>query len=152
MAVTGMPQPVANLPIFITSPGDTDWLLIVVAIFLVAMILMVGNLYFQLHALPERMSHRANKLQLEIVAVLALISLFTHNHLFWIAGLLLAMVTFPDFSTPLNSISESLRRLSGRPPSDDFAAEADVHEHDHESPAVAERQSTTDGRSHEPIA
>ena len=103
-----------HLPIFIVQPGGTDVLLIVVAIFLVAMILFVGNLYFQLHALPERMTHGANKLQFEIVAVLALISLFTHNHLFWIAGLLLAMVTFPDFTTPLNSISDSLQKLSGR--------------------------------------
>ena len=103
-----------HLPIFITQPGHTDILLVVTAVFLVAVVLMIGNLYFQLHALPERMSHKTNKLQLEIVAVLALISLFTHNHLFWIAGLLLAMVTIPDFTTPLNSISDSLRKLSGR--------------------------------------
>lgn len=114
-----------HFPIFITQPGHTDVLLVITAIFLVAIVLMIGNLYFQLHALPERMSHKTNKLQLEIVAVLALISLFTHNHLFWIAGLLLAMVTIPDFTTPLNSISDSLRKLSGRGwPDSDVAVEA----------------------------
>ena len=128
MAETGLQHPIAHLPIFITQPGETDWWLVITAIFLIAIILMVGNLYFQLHALPERMSHRANKLQLEIVAVLALIALFTHNHLFWIAGLLLAMVTIPDFSTPLNSISDSLKKLAGRQGSNDVVAEDSSHE------------------------
>ena len=85
-----------------------------VAVFLVVAILVIGNLYFRLHALPERMSHRANVVQMEIVAVLALISLFTHNHVFWIIGLLLAFIRFPDFSTPMVSIAQSLEKLSGR--------------------------------------
>ena len=50
---------------------------------------------------------------MEIVAVLALISLFTHNHLFWIAGLLLALIDLPDFSSPMSSIAQSLEKLSG---------------------------------------
>ncbi len=84
------------------------------AIFIVVMILVIGNLYLRLHALPERMSHRANVVQMEIVAVLALISLFTHNHVFWIIGLLLAFIRIPDFSTPMVSIAQSLEKLSGR--------------------------------------
>jgi hypothetical protein len=59
------------------------------------------------------MAHRGQKLQFEIVAVLALIALFTHNHAFWIAGLLLALVPLPDFSTPLTSIARSLGRMAG---------------------------------------
>ena len=39
--------------------------------FLVLAVLVIGNFYFRLHALPERMSHRANQVQMEIVAVLA---------------------------------------------------------------------------------
>ena len=50
---------------------------------------------------------------MEIVCILALLAMFTHNHLYWIAGLLLAFVQLPDFSTPLNSISESLEGLAG---------------------------------------
>ena len=108
------PIAIEHLPVFITAPGQTDWLFNAVAMFLVVAVLAVGNLYFRLHALPERMSHRANVVQMEIVAVLALISLFTHNHIFWIIGLLLAFIRFPDFSTPMISIAQSLEKLSGR--------------------------------------
>jgi hypothetical protein len=108
------PSAIEHLPIFITEPGQTDYLFVAVVIFMLAAVLVVGNLYFQLHALPERRAHRTSKVQMEIVAVLALISLFTHNHLFWIAGLLLAFVQIPDFSTPLYSIAQSLGKLSGR--------------------------------------
>jgi hypothetical protein len=79
-------------------------------------VLVIGNLYFQLHAIPERIAHRTNKVQMEIIAVLALISLFTHNHLYWILGLLLAFVRIPDFTTPLYSIARSLVRISRRDP------------------------------------
>ena len=47
----------------------------------------VGNIYLRPHSLPERMAHKSQKLQFEIVAVLGLILLFTHIHIFWIAGL-----------------------------------------------------------------
>src|SRR6186997_1137669 len=117
MATSDTPlHPIAteHLPMFITPPGQTDVLFNIMAIFIVIMILVIGNLYLRLHALPERMSHRANVVQMEIVAVLALISLFTHNHVFWIIGLLLAFIRIPDFSTPMVSIAESLEKLSGR--------------------------------------
>ena len=88
------------LPGFITAPGDTDVLMILVGIVLIAAVVAVANIYLHLHSLPERMAHKSQKLQFEIVAVLGLLSLFTHNHLFWVIGLLLAMVDLPDFSTP----------------------------------------------------
>lgn len=103
-----------HVPGFISEPGQTDYLMVVVSVLLVVVILAIGNLYFQLHAIPERVAHRTNKVQMEIVAILALISLFTHNHLYWILGLLLAFIRIPDFSTPLYSIARSLVRLSGR--------------------------------------
>ncbi len=108
-----------HLPAFITAPGDTDILMVVVGIVLIGSILAVGNLYLHLHSLPERMAHKSQKLQFEIVAVLGLISLFTHNHLFWIIGLLLAMVDLPDFGTPLRRIAGSVERIAGDPPGDD---------------------------------
>jgi len=101
-----------HLPGFITAPGDTDTLMVVVGIVLIGSILMVGNLYLRLHSMPERMAHKSQKLQFEIVAVLGLIALFTHNHLFWIIGLLLAMIDLPDFSTPLRSIAGSVRKIA----------------------------------------
>lgn len=108
------PAAVDHLPAFVAVPGQTDWLFNVVVVFLLVMILIVGNFYFQLHAIPEQMAHRGKKVQMELVAVLALISLFTHNHIFWIAGLLLALIDLPDFSSPMRSIARSLEKLSGR--------------------------------------
>jgi hypothetical protein len=81
---------------------------------LVFIIVMVGVLYLRLHALPEHIAHRSNKVQLQIVAVLALLALFTHNHLYWIAGLLLALIPIPDFSTPLSGMAASLAKMADR--------------------------------------
>ncbi len=114
MAQSIHPAATHHLPIFITEPGQTDYLFNGVVTFLLIAVLVVGNLYFQLHALPERRAHRTSKVQMEIVAILCLISLFTHNHIYWIAGLLLAFVHIPDFSTPLDSIAQSLAKLSER--------------------------------------
>jgi hypothetical protein len=116
ISLDGKMHPVAieQLPFFITAPGQTDILFYGIVVFMLAAILVVANLYFQLHAVPERLAHRANVVQMELVAVLALISLFTHNNLFWIAGLLLALIRFPDFSTPMASIAGSLEKLAGQ--------------------------------------
>src|SRR6201985_2587414 len=104
-----------HLPFYIAKPGETDWLMIVMGIFLILAVLGVGNLYLHLHSLPERMAHKSQKLQFEIVAVLGLISLFTHNHLFWVIGLFLAMIDLPDFKTPLDRIAVAIEeRPSGR--------------------------------------
>jgi hypothetical protein len=108
-----------HLPSFITAPGDTDILMVVVGIVLVGSILMVGNFYLHLHTMPERMAHKSQKLQFEVVAVLGLLALFTHNHLFWVIGLLLAMVDLPDFGTPLRRIAGSVEKIAGDPPGDD---------------------------------
>jgi hypothetical protein len=102
-----------HLPPFITGPGETDILMIVVAVVLIVAVLFVGVLYFRLHALPEHIAHRSHKLQLEIVAVLGLLALFTHEHLFWIAGLLLALIDFPDFGGLLGRMARSLEKMAG---------------------------------------
>jgi hypothetical protein len=101
-----------HLPFYVVKPGETDVLMIVTGIFLVLTLLAVGNIYLKLHSLPERMAHKSQKLQFEVVAVLGLISLFTHMHIFWIAGLLLALVDLPDFSTPLSSIAGSVEKIA----------------------------------------
>jgi NADH:ubiquinone oxidoreductase subunit 5 (subunit L)/multisubunit Na+/H+ antiporter MnhA subunit len=111
------------LPSFITAPGETDWLMVVMAVFLALSVLMFGILFFRLHSLPERMAHRTHKLQFEIVAVLGLISLFTHMHIFWIAGLLLALIDLPDFGTPLSRIATSAEKIAGIEPSKDTLQE-----------------------------
>ena len=111
-----------HLPPFITAPGETDLLFNAMVVMILAIVLMIGNLYLKLHSLPERMAHRTNRVQFEIVAVLCLLALFTHNHLFWIAGLLLALIQIPDFSTPIGRMADSLERLSGRQPLPDETA------------------------------
>lgn len=108
-----------HLPGFITAPGDTDVLMMVVGIILIGAVVGVGNLYLHLHTLPERMAHKSQKLQFEIVAVLGLLALFTHNHLFWVIGLFLAMVDLPDFGTPLRRIAGSVEKMAGVPPEPD---------------------------------
>lgn len=90
--------------------------MVAVGVILIGAVLVVGNLYLRLHTLPERMAHKSQKLQFEIVAVLGLLALFTHIHLFWVVGLLLAMIDLPDFSTPLRSIAGSVATIAGVPP------------------------------------
>lgn len=114
-----------HLPFYVVKPGETDVLMIAMGIFLIAAILGVGNVYLRLHSLPERMAHKSQKLQFEIVAVLGLISLFTHIHIFWIAGLLLALIDLPDFSTPLSRIAGSVEKIAD---SEDAAASATADE------------------------
>jgi NADH:ubiquinone oxidoreductase subunit 5 (subunit L)/multisubunit Na+/H+ antiporter MnhA subunit len=109
----------SHLPAFIPDPGGTDVLMTVMTIFLVVAVLVVGNLFLRLHTLPERMAHRTHKLQFEIVAVLGLLALFTHMHIFWVIGLLLAIIDLPDFGTPLRSMAGSLEKLAGVEPYSD---------------------------------
>ena len=107
-----------HLPPFIAAPGETDVWMVIMGIFLIVAVLAVGNFYLRLHTLPERMAHKSQKLQFEVVAVLGLLALFTHVHLFWIAGLLLALIDLPDFSTPLRSIAGSVEKIAGGAPTD----------------------------------
>ncbi|MBN9445935.1 MAG: hypothetical protein J0I67_03390 [Bosea sp.] len=128
------------LPGFITAPEETDALLVVTGIILLLSVLGVGLIFLRLHTLPERMAHKSQKLQFEIVAVLGLLALFTHVHLFWVAGLLLALIDIPDFSGQFGRMAHALERIAGvksptsevggddgSPPGDvDTAAESDA--------------------------
>lgn len=102
-----------DLPWFITAPGSTDGLYVATTIVVIAATVLLGVFFFWLHSLPERMGHR--KLQFEVVSVLALISLFTHMHIFWIIGLLLALVDLPDFINPLRRIADASEKIAGIP-------------------------------------
>ena len=102
-----------DLPRYLAGPEGSDPLMTVVIVLLLTLFLVIGNFYFKLHALPERMAHRKNHTQLQIITVLALLALFTHNNVFWVAALLLAVVRFPDYLTPLESMAESLKEIRG---------------------------------------
>ena len=105
-----------HLPFYLAPGSGTDTLMVVMGLFLIGTVLWVGTLYWKLHSLPERMAHKSQKLQFEFVAVLGLISLFTHMHIFWIAGLLLALIDIPDFGTPLRSIADSVEKIADTTP------------------------------------
>src|SRR5918994_388703 len=108
------PAATDHLPFFITAPGQTDGLFNAMIVFLIVVVFSVGILYLRLHALPEHLAHGTSKVQIQIVGVLALLALFTHNHIFWIGALLVALVKFPNFSAPLASMAQSLEKLAGR--------------------------------------
>ena len=111
-----------HLPRFIGGADGSDPLMTAVVGMLIVILLVVGNLYFKLHAVPERMAHRQNNTQLQFITMLAILALFTHNNVFWVAALLLSVVRLPDFSTPLNSIADSLKTLAN-PESKGFPAQ-----------------------------
>ena len=121
-----------HLPTFISGPSEGDPLYVIVTLIVLAGVVGLGVLFFTLHSLPERMGHK--KLQFEIVAVLGLLSLFTHIHAFWVAALLLALIDLPDFVSPLKRMAAALEKLTGIPPSEDAPTDADG---DHDAPPKA---------------
>jgi len=92
--------------------ANSDPLMIAMAIVLVISILVAGVLYFKLHAVPEHIAHGKNHAQMQLIAILTILALFTHNNIFWVAALVLAVVEFPDFLSPLKSIAKSLETIA----------------------------------------
>ncbi len=86
----------AELPFFVVAPGGTDFLMLVIGIFLVLVLLGLGALYFTVQAIPDRMASGSHKIQMQMVGILGVISLFTMNNAFWIAGILLAAIPFHE--------------------------------------------------------
>ncbi len=101
-----------HLPFFLPGPDASDPLFTTVVIVLIIVVMMVGALYFKLHSLPEHLGEKHNSAQLQLISVLALLALFTHNNAFWVLALLIAVVRIPDFLTPLKTIAESLVKLA----------------------------------------
>jgi hypothetical protein len=113
------------LPFFITAPGESDLLFSAVVVFLILVAVGFGALYFTIQAIPDRLANGASKVQLQIVGLLGLLSLFTMNNAFWVAALLLAAVRIPDIVTPLREIGAEMRRQreAGMPPAEVLPAE-----------------------------
>ena len=138
-----------HLPFYVPGPDGSDPLMVVMGIFLIAAVLGVGNLYLRLHSLPERMAHKSEKFQFEIVAMLCLISLFTHIHLFWIVALLLAVIDIPDFGSPLRRIAGSVEKIAGdTPESEPAATVASAEESSGEGQASPSEAVVTSGKVH----
>ena len=97
------------IPGWIPDSAGNDPLMSVMLVFLILAVVGLGIFYLKLHALPEHLAERgAGQTQLQIVSVLALLALFTHNNLFWILALLLAMINLPDFLSPIHRIADAL--------------------------------------------
>jgi hypothetical protein len=128
------PAAAHHLPAFITAPGETDVLMVVTAAILGLSVFGFGIFFLRLHTLPERVAHKAHKIQFEIVAILGLIALFTHMHIFWVAGLLLAFIDIPDFGGFLGRIAGSVERMAGLKPG---AGADDVPETGSATPSLA---------------
>lgn len=110
-----VPQDLDHLPWFIAGPtGQPDVLLIVMGVFVILFVLIIGVLMMRLHHLPHHIAEKEQKIQFQVVAVLVLLAMFTHENLFWIVGLLLAMVDIPDFVGLLNRIASSVERIARR--------------------------------------
>lgn len=126
MATQLHPAAPHHLPGFITAPGETDVLMVVAGVTLLGAVLGVGLLFLRLHTLPERIAHKTHKLQFEIVAVLGLLSLFTHVHLFWVIGLLLALIDLPDIPGMFGRMAGALEKIAGIAPVHGGEAASDV--------------------------
>jgi hypothetical protein len=114
--LTASPNPIAttHLPFFITAPGETDVLFNITLWFVVACIILTGVVFFTIHSLPERMAHKSKKILLDLIALLCLLALLTHEHLFWFIAIVLAFIDIPDFLTPVNRIASSVESMAGQ--------------------------------------
>ena len=112
--MTGELHPLAphSLPPFVGAADGSDPLFSAIIFIVILAVLGVGVFYLKLHAIPEQLAHKHGNTQSQLIMVLALLALFTHNNIFWVAALILALLKLPDFLTPINSISESLKKLT----------------------------------------
>ena len=112
--MTGDIHPLAphSLPPFVGAADGSDPLFSAIIFIVILAVLGVGVFYLKLHAIPEQLAHKHGNTQSQLIMVLALLALFKHNNIFWVAALILALLKLPDFLTPINSISESLKKLT----------------------------------------
>ncbi len=105
------PMATGHIPSYVTQADGSDFLLTFMFIFTVGVIILIGVGYFTLHSIPEKIAHESNHPQFQLVGILALLALFTHNGLFWIAAILVAGFQFPDIGAPLRAIADAIRSL-----------------------------------------
>ena len=60
------------------------------------------------------MAHKSKKVLLDLIALLCLLALLTHEHLFWFIAIVLAFIDIPDFLTPVNRIARSVATMAGQ--------------------------------------
>ena len=102
---------IENIPGYLAG-AESDPLMIAMTILVILIVLFAGVFYFKLHAIPEHIAHGKNHTQIQLISILTILALFTHNNIFWVAALILAVVELPDFLSPLKSIAKSLEVLA----------------------------------------
>ena len=106
------PEAPHHLPGYIPGPDGSDPLFIIIVVSMLFLFLTAGVFYFKLHSLPEHMGEKANSTQLQLISILAILALFTHNNAFWVLALLIAAIRLPDYLTPLETIAKSLAKIA----------------------------------------
>ena len=101
-----------HLPGYIPGPDGSDPLFTIIVVSMLILFLAAGVIYFKLHSLPEHMGEKANSTQLQLISILAILAIFTHNNAFWVLALLLAAIRIPDYLTPLQTIARSLAKIA----------------------------------------
>ncbi len=109
------PMATGHIPRYIVAADGSDYLFSAMVVFFVVIVVLIGVGYLTLHSVPEKMAHENNHPQFQLVGILALLALFTHNGLFWIAAILVAGFQFPDFATPMKNIADAIRSLGQSP-------------------------------------
>ncbi len=117
------PMATGHIPRYVVAADGSDYLFSAMVVFFVIIVVLIGVGYLTLHSVPEKMAHENNHPQFQLVGILALLALFTHNGLFWIAAILVAGFQFPDFATPMKNIADAIRSL-GRSPVPEAVPEA----------------------------
>ncbi|MEX0349001.1 MAG: hypothetical protein AB3N15_06205 [Paracoccaceae bacterium] len=106
------PLAAEHIPSYVVAADGSDFLFNFMLVFTVGMVLLIGVAYFTLHSVPEKMAHETNHPQFQLVGILALLALFTHNGIFWIAAILVAGFQIPDLAAPLRGIADAIRSLA----------------------------------------
>ncbi|NOD62019.1 hypothetical protein [Ruegeria sp. HKCCD9179] len=109
------PMATGHIPRYVVAADGSDYLFSAMVVFFVVLVVLIGVGYLTLHSVPEKMAHENNHPQFQLVGILALLALFTHNGLFWVAAILVAGFQFPDFATPLRNIADAIRSLARIP-------------------------------------
>ncbi|WP_299636448.1 hypothetical protein [uncultured Ruegeria sp.] len=109
------PMATGHIPGYVVAADGSDYLFSAMVVFFVVLVVLIGVGYLTLHSVPEKMAHENNHPQFQLVGILALLALFTHNGLFWVAAILVAGFQFPDFATPLRNIADAIRSLGQSP-------------------------------------
>ncbi|MEM9043889.1 MAG: hypothetical protein AAGC81_04280 [Pseudomonadota bacterium] len=119
------PMATGHIPGYVAAADGSDYLFNIMIVFAIVAIVLIGVSYFTLHSVPEKMAHKSNHSQFQLVGILALLALFTHESLFWIAAILVAGFQLPDFGAPLRAIADAIDRTTASqasprdPPIDD---------------------------------